>query len=136
MKKNDCFNLEKQKIQLQQQLDAKNNELMTLKQTIAAQYDEKQAYLQQQIQDLENSHNEQLEMINHYIALTQQKSKLSLQVFNSAQRAVGLTKKYMEEMKNMNKASNNTQKEIEENENQIQLFEQQITNDLIPTDPP
>ena len=121
MKKNDCFNLERQRIALQEQLTQKTEELNK----ITAQYNAlkhkqqektpqvekgavassatvaKQSQLiklqEKAIAALEDSHNEQLNLYEYQMKQSDQKIQFSLEVINKSMLAVDLIRKYKEE---------------------------------------
>lgn len=71
----------------------------------------------QYINELKQSHNEQLNMINHYKGLSEDKTKFSLEVVNKSMLAVDLIRKYREE--GGGKKSHNSKKEIDDVEEKI-----------------
>jgi len=66
---------------------------------------------EQRIRELESSHNEQLNLINHYKTLSEQKTQFSLEVVNKSMKAVDLIKQFKE--------GNMKQAEVEEVAEQI-----------------
>lgn len=54
--------------------------------------------LQQRIQDLEASHNEQVQMINKYKQMSEERTMFSLEVVNKSMLAVDLIRKFKEDL--------------------------------------
>lgn len=91
---------------------------------------------EQRIGELEDCHNEQVTMINHFKQLSEEKTKFSLEVVNKSMLAVDLIRKYKEDAKHIADKSRPPHKtEVDDVEAKIISCQEAIQKDLIPTDP-
>jgi|TARA_B110000305_G_scaffold188933_1_gene210800 hypothetical protein len=81
--------------------------------------------LDKTIGELEESHNEQLNIVNYFKGKSDEKTKFSLEVINKSMGAVELLRKYKDQGKP-------SQDEVNQFENQISVWHEALQNDLIP----
>lgn len=93
---------------------------------------EKQKLQEQKIRELEESHNEQVHLINQYKQRADEKTKFSLEMINNSMEAVDLIRKYKNDGNRKGQENQSFRREAQVVEQKINKCQEAIQNDLIP----